>query len=160
MDKSVIIFVRGNQTASNCAVNQLELITEGKYYKKEDAYYITYDESAVTGMDGTTTTFRIENGVVTMMRNGNVNTEFVFEKGQKHLSYYDSTEGCFTIGVSTNEVEVNVDDCGGEVRVDYQLEIDDNNSGSTDFYMHIREAGYTDEEYYRKYQNAVGSRIS
>jgi len=148
MKKYVIISVKGIQTSNNKDTNILELVTEGKYYKKGNAYFITYKESEVTGMEGTTTTLKISDGVVTLMRFGAVNSQFIFEQGQKHLAYYDTSYGTFTVGVYANEVDVKMDDEGGEIRVDYKLEIDNNKSGETDFHMFIREVGHTDGEFY------------
>lgn len=147
MNKSVIISVKGTQTAVNKDTNILELVTEGKYYKKGNTYYITYRESEVTGMEGTTTTLKVTEGVVTLMRFGSVNSQLVFERGQKHVSYYDTAQGSFTMGVFANEVSINVDDAGGEIRVDYQLEIDNNNTGENDFYLHIREVGQVNDQH-------------
>ncbi|OPZ92371.1 MAG: putative beta-barrel protein YwiB [Firmicutes bacterium ADurb.Bin419] len=146
MNKNVIISVKGIQTSSGKDTNTLELVTEGRYYKKGNTYYVTYKESEVTGMDGTTTTLKIANGIVTLMRFGSVNTQFIFEKGQKHVSYYDTQYGTFTVGVMTNAVTVDVDDEGGEIRVDYHLEIDNNKQGGNDFHMFIREAGQVNDE--------------
>ncbi len=122
------------------------LVTEGKYYKKDNAYYITYKESEVTGMEGTTTTVKVSDGRITLMRFGSVNSQFIFEQGQKHVSYYDTMHGAFTIGVFTNDMNINVNDSGGEIWVDYQLEVDNNKSGVNDFHMHIREAGHSDDK--------------
>lgn len=142
MNKDVIISVKGKQCAEDKDVNELELVTEGKYYKKGNTYYVSYKESNLTGMEGTTTTLKItENGTVTLIRFGAVNSQFVFEPGQKHLSHYDTKHGTFNVCVTTNTVNVNVDENGGEVKVDYKLEIDNNNSGYNDFYMSIREVG-------------------
>lgn len=152
MNKYVIISVKGTQTAANQEPNILELVTEGKYYKKGDAYFITYKESEVTGMEGTTTTLKIANGVVTLMRFGSVNTQFIFEPGQKHLTHYDTNYGTFTMGVYANEVDVKVNDQGGEIKVDYLLEIDNNKSGENVFHMFIREAGRTNDEYNGEYK--------
>jgi len=58
VNKNVIISVKGVQTSENNDKNVLELVTEGKYYKKGNAYYVTYKESEVTGMEGTTTTLK------------------------------------------------------------------------------------------------------
>lgn len=147
MDKNVIINVKGNQSAENGTSNTLELITEGKYYKKNDAYYITYDESEVTGMEGTTTTVKVEDGIVTFMREGAVNSQFVFQKGHKHISYYDTSYGAFTIGVFANDVNVSMNDCGGEISVDYHIEVN-NRIGCNDFYMSIKEVGYSSDKCY------------
>lgn len=149
MDKNVIISVKGTQSAEDQDVNIMELVTEGKYYKKDDAYYVTYDESEVTGMNGTTTTLKVVDGVVTLIRVGSVNSHFVFQQGQKHVSYYDTEHGAFTISVLANAVNVKMDDSGGEISVGYQLEIDNNNTGENDFFMTIREAGQADDKHYR-----------
>jgi uncharacterized beta-barrel protein YwiB (DUF1934 family) len=147
MSKDVIISVKGTQENEDREQNTLELITEGKYYQKGSNYYITYKESEVTGMEGTTTTLKVGNGVVTLMRFGKINSQFVFQKGQKHVSSYDTDYGSFTIGIFANSVDINIDDSGGEIRVGYQMEIDNQGSGRNDFYMFIREAGSTDEKH-------------
>jgi uncharacterized beta-barrel protein YwiB (DUF1934 family) len=149
MDKNVIISVKGTQSAKNQVHSIMELVTEGKYYRKNDVYFITYDESEVTGMSGTTTTLMVTDDVVTLIRAGSVNSQFVFQQGQKHVSYYDTEYGAFTVGVTANEVDVKIDDNGGEIRIGYQLEIDNNESGENDFCMSIREVGQTDDEYKR-----------
>ena len=143
MNKDVIISVKGIQMSpSDKEANHIELVTEGKYYKKGKNYYVTYKESKVTGMEGTTTTVKLcQDGLVILTRFGRVNTHFIFEKGQRHTSYYDTVYGTFVVNIMTNEVNINVDDRGGNVRVDYNIEVDDNKTGETDFYMQIREAG-------------------
>lgn len=147
MNKNVIISVKGNQTTVDNDSNKLELVTEGRYYKKGSTYYITYKESEVTGLEGTTTTLKVSEGVITLMRFGSVNSQLIFEQGQKHISYYDTTYGAFTIGVLANSVNIKVDDSGGEIWVDYQLEIDNNKTGENDFYMSIREAGRFNDQH-------------
>jgi uncharacterized beta-barrel protein YwiB (DUF1934 family) len=149
VNKNVIISVKGTQSTSQ-DTNDLELVTEGKYYKKGNNYFITYKESEVTGMDGTTTTLKVADGIVTLMRFGSINSQMIFEKGQKHVSYYETGYGAFMIGVYASQVNVKVDDNGGEIKVDYALEIDNNKTGDNDFHMHIREVGSSDDKYRRE----------
>jgi uncharacterized beta-barrel protein YwiB (DUF1934 family) len=146
MNKNVIISVKGIQSSTGKDSNKLELITEGKYYRKGADYFITYKESQVTGMDGTTTTLKVSDGVITLMRFGSVNTQFIFEKGQKHMSYYDTVYGTFTVSVVANQVNINMDDAGGEIRVDYDIEIDNNKTGENDLHLFIREAGHINDK--------------
>ncbi len=150
MDKNVIISVKGTQSSNEQVENILELVTEGKYYKKDKAYFVTYDESEVTGMSGTTTTLKVLDGIVTLIRAGSVNSQFVFQQGQKHVSYYDTEFGAFTIGVTANEVDVRIDDSGGEIKIGYQLEIDNNETGENDFCMSIREARQANDKLNRR----------
>lgn len=147
MSKDVIINVKGVQTGYDDDPNTLELITEGKYYQKGSNYYITYKESEVTGMEGTTTTLKVGDGIVTLMRFGKVNSQFVFQKGQKHVSIYNTEFGSFTIGVFASNVDININDAGGEIRIGYQIEIDSQSTGKNDFYMLIREVGTANEKY-------------
>ncbi len=147
MDKNVIISLKGIQSIYEKESDAIELVTEGTYSKKDDAYYVTYNESEVTGMKGTTTVLKVLADRVTIVRYGTVNSEFVFEKGQKHLSYFDTAQGAFTIGVITKEMDVKVDDSGGEIRVGYMLDIDNDNTSNNSFLMKIKETGRTDEKY-------------
>jgi len=151
MDKNVIISVKGTQSTNDQVNTIMEFVTEGKYYKKDEAYFITYDESEVTGMSGTTTTLMVMDGIVTLVRVGTINSHFVFQQGQKHISYYDTEYGAFTVGVTANEVDVKIDDSGGEIRIGYQLEIDNTETGENDFWMSIREVGQLNDEYNREH---------
>lgn len=149
MNKDVIISVRGTQATEDQEVNELELVTEGKMYKKGETYYVSYDESDLTGMEGTTTTLKVgENGVVTLIRYGSVNTQFVFEKGQKHMSHYDTSYGTFTVSVLASKVTAAMDDEGGEIQVDYKLEIDNAKAGFNDFYLKIQKITNSSEQEY------------
>jgi len=48
----------------------------------------------------------------------------IFEQGQKHLIYYDTEFGSMTIGVSANKVNTTLTENGGDIEIDYSLEID------------------------------------
>lgn len=141
MNKKVIISVKGTQLDMENEMNRLELVTEGKYYKKNNNYYVTYAETEVTGMEGTTTTLKISDNTVTLMRFGIVNSQMVFEKGQKHVSYYDTAYGAFTVGVIANEVNVKADDSSAEINIGYQVEVDNNRTGLNNFSIVVRESG-------------------
>jgi uncharacterized beta-barrel protein YwiB (DUF1934 family) len=145
VNKDVIISVKGTQLDIDNVPSVLELVTEGKFYKENDSYYVAYNESEVTGMEGTTTTLKLDNDAVTLVRTGAINSQFVFKQGQRHLSYYDTDFGSFTISVFASDVFVNVDDNGGEIKVEYRMEIDNSSTGSNKFHMLIREAGRSDE---------------
>jgi len=146
--KDVIISLRASQMDVDNEINEIELVTEGKYRKEDNAYIISYDESEVTGMEGTTTTLRVADGVVTLMRSGTINSHFVFQRGHRHISHYDTEFGSFTISVYAEKVDIRINDHGGEIRVGYQMEIENNRMGLNDFHMFIREAGNSNDTYY------------
>jgi uncharacterized beta-barrel protein YwiB (DUF1934 family) len=139
-EKDVIISVKGTQGTKSGDPILLELVTEGKYYQEKDEFVVVYEETEITGMSGTTTSVSISPGKVILTRTGSVNSQLIFEEGQRHVSYYDTAHGAFTIGVLTNFMDVSINDFGGELMVDYQLEVDNESTGVNDFYMKIREA--------------------
>ena len=60
MDKSVIISIKGVQSTDNGQPEVIELVTEGKLLDCGDAgYTLTYQESQLTGLEGTLTTFQV-----------------------------------------------------------------------------------------------------
>lgn len=139
MKKPVIISFKGTQDDGH-EKDVVELVTEGSYYKKGNNYYVTYSETELTGMEGTTTTLKIEGDKVTMLRFGQNNTQLIFEQGQRHLCCYETPYGAFTVGVHSRDVNVDVTDHGGNISASYLIEVDNAAVGSNDFTMQIREA--------------------
>lgn len=138
MKKDVIISLVGTQE-NDGDKDKIELITEGSFYRKGDDYYVTYKESELTGLEGTTTTLKVQGKKVTMIRFGTNNTQLIFEKGQHHVCCYDTMYGAITVGVWANDVSVNIDDNGGEIYAAYKIDVDNNSIGNNDFRMQIRE---------------------
>ncbi|NLY96337.1 MAG: DUF1934 domain-containing protein [Clostridiaceae bacterium] len=136
MRKDVIISVSG--TGGTLREN-MELITEGKYIKKGQEYFVEYDESIVTGMEGTKTVLHVNQNKVTLTRSGKVNSQFVFEQGLNHFSHYDIREGAFTVEVFTEYMKVDIGDEGGSIKVAYHIRIDDNQYVENDFNLSVRE---------------------
>lgn len=123
MKRNVMITVDSKQEHLDRDPEIINLITEGTYYMEEDAYYITYTESPVTGLDGTTTTFKISPDSVTLIRHGSVSSLMVFEKGRKHISGYVTGFGVIEIGVTARKLVVDMNDKGGHINLEYVLEV-------------------------------------
>lgn len=67
-----------------------ELTTEGTLELTEKGLLLTYQETALTGMEGTTTTFEVSGPQVILRRVGSVNSQMVFEEGRQHTSLYET----------------------------------------------------------------------
>ena len=115
MKKDVLITLVGTQN-NDGEKDKIELITEGSMYKKGDAYYITYKESELTGMDGTTTTVKVQDKKVTILRFGTNNTQLIFEKGKHHVCCYDTMYGAISVGVWAQNVKIDLDDFHMQVK--------------------------------------------
>ncbi len=139
MDKSVIISIRGKQSLQDAGDETIELVTEGVLSKTEKGYALSYQESQLTGLEGTTTTFQVEGNQVTLLRTGAVNSQMVFQQGRQHLSLYNTPYGSLSIGVSTRRIRSTLDDCGGELLIDYAIQIGSDAAGENFFQISVRE---------------------
>ena len=57
MDKKAIISITSNASVENEDI--IEVVSPGKYIKLEDGYKAIYEETEISGMDGTTTILTI-----------------------------------------------------------------------------------------------------
>jgi uncharacterized beta-barrel protein YwiB (DUF1934 family) len=139
MKQPVILSIRGQQTVDNDEPEVVELVTEGVLSGGDDgAFTLTYQESELTGMDGTRTTFQVEQGRVTLLREGQVNSEMVFEEGRRHLSLYNTPYGALSVGVNTHRMKVRLDQGDGEIEIVYAIEIDHAVAGQNLFQISIK----------------------
>lgn len=121
-----IVRVTGVQQNAEGEKSTIELFTEGVFYIKNGNYYIVYEESEVSGMEGATTSLKIEdNKKISMKRFGTSTTNFDFEKNKHFEASYMTMYGDLTINIITNTLNIEIDgDTGkGNIEIDYDLRI-------------------------------------
>ena len=123
MKKDVIISIRGLQEQDGESGDPITLVTPGRYYRKNDSYYISYEESELTGLAGTRTTLRVKPDFVKLVRTGLYPSELQFELGKRHMSLYHTDYGDLSIVVSTNHIRNTLTDDGGDLDVQYTVEV-------------------------------------
>ena len=119
----------------------IELNSEGILSIDDKRASISYDESELTGMEGSTTEvgFDLDNaGLVTMMRHGSVSTVLVFEKGKRHICAYKTEYMPFEICVNTKDVQNTLLE-NGKIFLDYIIEIRGAQAECTLFTIEISE---------------------
>ncbi len=124
MRKDVIIHIDGKPKYDGMEGEEIQLTTNGRLYRKNGRYYIMYKESELTGMEGSTTTLKIENERVTMMRSGSYPSHMIFEKGKKHIGVFNTETGAMTVGISARDIQSQICDDGGSLTIDYAIEVD------------------------------------
>ena len=137
--KDVIISVTGVQQGVN-GPDAMELVTAGQYGQDEKETLLTWQESELTGLEGTLTTFQIERDRVTLLRVGEVNSQMVFQEGRRHLSMYNTPYGAMAIGVNTRHLLAELTDQGGDIEIDYAIEVDHAIAGRNIFQIKVKEA--------------------
>ena len=139
MEKDVIISIRGTQDYSGTDPDTMELVTEGKLAVQDGALCLSYEESELTGMEGTTTVFQVEPEKVTLLRLGSVQSEMVFEEGRRHMSLYSTPYGNMEIGVRARRLNSTLELTGGRREIDYDSEINHMLAGQSLFRIDVRE---------------------
>ena len=136
----VIISIKGTQKYENADQDVIELVTEGRLEREGGSYTLSYQESELTGLEGTLTTFQIEPERVTLLRVGEYNSQMVFEEGRRHMAMYNTPYGAMTVGVNTRHLLAELDDQGGDIEIDYAIEIDHAIAGRNIFQIKVKEA--------------------
>ena len=126
--KDIMLKIVGKQITVEAEEQQLEFVTEGKYYEKGDSVYLVYDESQFSGMEGCTTSLKITGDKIRMKRYGNtiaLDTEIEFEKGKRFKGYYDTPYGSVEMEVLTNDIVNNIErsDGSGSLNIDYHISL-------------------------------------
>lgn len=123
--KKIWISIKGKTQQQDGPEDTVELITQGEIYKKRMSDYIIYDETEVSGLEGTTTTLKIDDGKVSIIRLGTTNSHMTFEKGRKNYNIYSTPYGDMSMMIYTQAVDVNYnsDNKPTNIYVDYNVEI-------------------------------------
>ena len=140
MEKAVVISIKGIQKYDNTEPDVIELVTEGRLTRDGEGYTLSYQESELTGLEGTLTTIHVEGEQVTLMRMGEFTSQMVFQEGRRHLSMYNTPYGAMTIGVNTRHLLAELDERGGDIEVDYAIEVDHALAGRSVFQINVKEA--------------------
>jgi uncharacterized beta-barrel protein YwiB (DUF1934 family) len=122
VEKHVLITVDSKMDDINGKNDSMSLVTEGKLQRENGEYILSYEESEITGLNGTTTEIRVSNESVTLIRHGNISAMMLFEVGKTHLTDYQTEYGTVMLGVRAQKIDVDIRDDGGNISVDYVLE--------------------------------------
>ena len=104
----------------------------------EDGMVLSYEESELTGMEGTTTTFEVKGPRVTLTRSGAVNSQMVFEEGRQHTSLYETPFGELSVDIQTSELKHNLSERGGLMEIKYSIAVEHTVTGRNCFKIRVR----------------------
>jgi Uncharacterized protein conserved in bacteria len=135
-----LISIKGTVVSDSAQPDVIEMITSGRYCSKNGKRYIIYKESEATGLDGITTTLKVEPDAVTLIRSGTAQTRLLIAKGQRQLCHYGTDYGDMMVGISGCHVNSSLDDAGGELQFDYTLDINSSMVSHNEVYISVREA--------------------
>ena len=137
-DTPVVLSITGRQTYGNQPPETIELVTEGTMTYRDGGWDISYEESELTGMEGVTTLFRVEPGVVTLSRVGKLNSTMIFREWVPHDSLYQMEFGTLLLTINATRVYYDIVPDGGTIDLVYEICIENTEAGVIDYHLDIR----------------------
>ena len=138
MKRDAILSIQGRQTYADQEPEIIGLVTEGTMDFRDGGWDISYEETALTGMEGVTTTFRVEPGRVILRRQGTLQSEMVFEEGVSHDSLYQMSFGALLMTVKATFLFYDIVEDGGTIDLSYNIDIENTEAGVIDYHLDIR----------------------
>lgn len=142
MREDYLINIVGRQRVDDEDMDEIKLTTLGSYTKKGDTRYIVYKEydPDSAGSEPITSILKIDGSDTVTLTRGANNTRLILEKGKRHQCQYHTGFGPLLVGVFTSEVNSSLHDKGGELQVNYTLDINSNLSSINEIFITIKEA--------------------
>lgn len=135
----VLLTIRSEQHFEDMAPDSIELVTEGSLTPTgEGGLILSYQESELTGLEGTTTSFEVRGPQVILSRTGSVNSQMVFEEGKQHTSLYETPFGELAIDIQTSRLRHSLTERGGLLDLRYSISVDHSATGRNAFKIRVR----------------------
>lgn len=134
----VMLSIRGEQYFEDVDPNETELMTEGTMELRPEGILLTYEETELTGMEGTTTTFEVRGTQVVLKRSGSVNSQMVFEEGRQHTSLYETPFGELSVDIQTAKLRHNLSERGGVMEIKYSIAVEHTVTGRNCFKVRVK----------------------
>lgn len=138
MKRTVVLSIQGTQRYEDQEPEVIELVTEGTMEFRDGGWDISYEESALTGLEGVTTTFRVEPGTVILTRTGKLNSQMIFRQGERHDSLYQMEFGTLMLTVEAKFLYFDIIPEGGTIDLTYGISIENTQAGVIDYHLDIR----------------------
>ncbi len=119
MSKKAIISICSTQDIGE--KEKIEVVTVGEFSINGDEFIATYDETEISGMEGTKTTLKIKENKVVLHREGTTSTKMEFQKNNTQVALYNTPYGMLELKTSTKELDLDVDEKGGNISIKYHL---------------------------------------
>ena len=120
----------------------MEMFCDGRLRLTDDMFSLSYEESELTGMEGTSSQLSFllsQPELVTMLRSGSVSTALVFEPNQRHFCIYKTPYMPFEVCVHTLKIDNRLMSENRTLDLDYIIEIRGSQAERCRMHLEIKE---------------------
>lgn len=148
MMKNVVITIH---SLHNCGMEDedtIDFTTDGLYYSDGETHCVSYLETEVTGLEGTRTSVTVLPDKIVVDREGNITSRMEFREGEKTSFLYETPMGNATLSMNTRRIRHNFNHRGGELELDYVLDMEHLVVSSNQFQLNVSERKQMGEQNY------------
>ena len=146
MMKDVVISIRAIQACGMDDEDLVEFTTDGLYTFDGEVGCLTYMETEVTGLEGTRTSVMVMPDQVVVDRDGLITSRMVFKEGSRDSFLYNTPYGTATMNINTRRIHRQVGEHGGNVEIDYVVDMEHAVVTRNKFQLNITEQNMTGEQ--------------
>jgi len=138
-ENNVTVSILSVQSLPDGEEERLEQERPGYLRRTEKGWVLSYQEAPDSGLGDTRTTLRLEEDRAALLRTGETASRLAFRAGEEDTSLYETPYGKLSMTVRTERLLVELDDHGGRVEIDYQMELGGAPAGSFRLRVTVRE---------------------
>lgn len=139
-EKEVVIDVHSVHAYDEEGSDSLDFSTDGMYRYENGSAHLWYWETDVTGLPGTRTSVEIGPQGVIVDRSGTVTSRMEFREGLKNFFPYETPYGLATMGMDTRRIRAAFDENGGNMELDYVLNLEHVAAIRNKFQIRVKES--------------------
>lgn len=141
MEKDVLVSINGMQFFDGSNTD-MEVISPGTYYYKNDKHYIMFDESVEGASAAVKNILKISNSksepAIEIIKSGGVGAHLVFERSRNNISCYETEFGNFMLGFHSKSIDVKHKENEIKIMIEYALEMNYEHISDNTIEMTIR----------------------
>lgn len=134
-DKAIITI---KSTTSMDKNDVIEVITPGTIEQNGEIIKVQYDETKISGMEGTKTTLLINKDSFKLLREGSTETIMEFILNKSHVSLYKTPYGIIEIEITTQKLNIDIEHDYILIKVIYLMNLEDQGEIKTNLMVHIK----------------------
>ena len=119
----VIVTVIGRQKDAAGEENSIKMVAQGKHYCRNGMNYVLYEDTSLSGEQGTSTLLKIADDSLTLLRQGAVVQEQYFAKAEESASVYKTPYGELNLSIKTKDIDIVYGSISGNISINYDLSI-------------------------------------
>lgn len=136
MKQKAIISIVSKQLSVDS--DAIEVHTPGTYLKGDGFYFAEYNETEISGMEGTTTKLEIYPKKLVLVREGTTTAKMEFEKDKNYVTLYNTPYGAMELKIQTKDLKIDVNESGGEIIIDYKMGVAGQKALKTELTINIK----------------------